>query len=369
MFMKKYLKLTAVILAAVFGGFCLADPVSAKEAVTEGMRRCLDTVIPSLYAMMTASGLLLSTGAVSAAGGLMDRSSRLIFGISGETFAAFLFSMIAGYPVGAKMICTRYRDGAISRSHGELCSGICFGAGSAFIYGCAAARLSEGKFILISVVSANIITALLLSPWLRKGMSSADAVPRKIAFSPAILTDCVSSAGRSMGEICFAVTAFSVLTAMLRKAGIIALLGALISKLMGFSPETSGSLVCALLDVTAISGLPDTDYGLLPVKAALVSFGGACVFVQISAIFRGKLRIAPLIAIRAAAAVISWGICRFLLPIYLRGETVAAAAIDHRLHSSVSPVPSIMLMLMTAMLFVKSSGHRKKGNFQPRRRI
>ena len=362
MFMKKYGKIIAVIFTAAFGGFCLLDPVSAKAAVYDGMRRCMETVIPSLYAMMAASGLLLSTGAISAAGRYADKFSRFVFGMSGETFAAFLFSMIAGYPVGAKMICTRYRDGEISRSHGELCSGICFGAGSAFIYGCAASRLSEGKFILLSVVSANIITALILSPWLRRKLSSVEKVHREISFSPAMLTDCVSSAGRSMAEICFAVAAFSVLTAMLQKVGVISLFGTALSNLLGYSAQTSESLICALLDVTAISGFPDMDYGLMPVKAALVSFGGVCVFVQISAIFRGKLRIIPLISIRAAAAVISGIICRMLLPVYLSGEAVTAAAMNPRLHRAVSPVPSIMLMIMTAMLFAESSKRRKKGS-------
>lgn len=357
MFMKKTKKIVVVIFSAAFGIFCLSEPEIAKNAVIEGICRCLRTVIPSLYAMMIASGLLISTGAVSAAGRLFHRISRLIFGMDGESFAVFLFSMIAGYPVGARMICSRYRSDGCSAGHAVLCSGLCFGAGSAFIYGCASSQRSFGGLILLSNISANLILAMLMSPLLRKRApeSTGHSV---LTFDSGILSDSVSVAGRAMGEICFAVMGFSVLTSMLKQLGVIRLAALIPEKLMGLAPDTAETLICAVLDVTAVSRLPQGDLSLLPAISALVSFGGACVFMQITSIFRGELTVAPLVLTRLAAAVISGVICRLIMPFYLRGEVISASAMNPQFHRESSPIPSLMLALMTAALFAEMAKKR-----------
>lgn len=357
MFMKKMKKIVVVIFSAVFGIFCLSEPEMAKNAVIEGICRCLRTVIPSLYAMMIASGLLISTGAVSAAGRLFHRIARLIFGMDGESFAVFLFSMIAGYPVGARMICSRYRSNGCSADHAVLCSGLCFGAGSAFIYGCAASQRSFGGLILLSNISANLILALLMSPLLRKQAPKSSGCS-VLTFDTGILSDSVSAAGRAMGEICFAVTGFSVLTAMLRQLGVIRLAALIPEKLMGFAPNTAETLICAALDVTAVSELPLGDLSLLPAISALVSFGGACVFMQIASIFRSDLTIAPLVLTRLVTAVVSGVICRLIMPFFLRAEVVSAAAMNPQFHRESSPIPSLMLALMTAALFAEMAKKR-----------
>ena len=100
------------------------------------------------------------------------------------------------------------------------------------------------------------------------------------------------------------------------------------------------------MDVTAAGELPHGNYTLLPVLSAAVSFGGVCVLFQIASIFSGKLSMLPLILTRTAASALSFGICRLIMPYMLRNETVTAA-VTASVHKAPSPVPSVMLILMT----------------------
>ena len=149
-----------------------------------------------------------------------------------------------------------------------------------------------------------------------------------------VFTDCVVSAGHSLAQVCFMIAAFGVLTGMLDSTGVLKASG---------HPE----LARAFLDVTAVEGLPHGDWTLLPWLSALVSFGGVCVIFQIGAIASGRLDLRPFIIIRTSASVFSFWICRLIMPFMLRNVTAEVSAMGTSLHSAPSPVPSIMLMLMT----------------------
>ena len=184
------------------------------------------------------------------------------------------------------------------------------------------------------------IIAIILSSYFRKNPIAEKK--RKTTISGDVLTDSVASAGKSLGDMCFCVIIFSVFTKMVEKSGIIGKLADVF--------HLDGSIFSAILDITAISEI-SVD---IPTAAALISFGGVCVFFQISAIFRGKLSVFPLVAMRIAAAVLSYGICRILQPIFISGDVTAVFAASGCMHREASPVPSVMLIIMTAVVIAKS---------------
>ncbi|MDE5765285.1 MAG: hypothetical protein K2N49_03185 [Ruminococcus sp.] len=337
--MKNVKKMLAILLMASIAIYCLVFPANAGKAVSDGVKRCLESVIPPLYAMMAVSGILIRSGIIFRCGKYLTPVSRILFGINGECTAVFLFSLTAGYPVGAKIIYTMYNNKILPKRFAELLSGVCFGSGTAFIFGCITSDIRMGTLILVSTVSANVILLLILSIYFRRFETSAGKVP-EIKFSADMLTDCVSSAGRTMGELCFMVTAFAVFSAMLSDYGII--------------PKDS-VIIRTVFDITSITEL-DAD---TPLTAGLLSFGGICVLMQISSIFRGNLSILPLAVIRITASMLSYVICRFLIPVFLAGETVTANLTIGELHKASSPVPSVLLVIMTAVVIWKSSENKK----------
>lgn len=352
--MKRSKKILMVIISISLCIYCLLFPESVKSASALGIERCVSVIIPSLYAMMTASALLIGCGIISAAGRYISPVTRLIFGMNGETGAIFLFSMIAGYPVGAKMICSLYDRGRLPKKSAEILSGLCFGSGTAFIFGCAGSSVEAGKLIFLSNILANIITAIILSPYMRK-ISVPDA-KEKTVFSTNILNDSIVSSGRSMFSVCLCIIIFSVFSAILRDLGILRIIS-------GMLPYKQGEeLICAILDVTAVSEI-SAD---IPIISALLSFGGICVFFQIMSIFRGKLYVMPLILMRCITGVLSYGICRILMPYFITSDAEYVFAVAGRLYREASPVPSIMLMIMTFLLIaesVKAKKQRIKGGY------
>lgn len=346
---------SAVLLTAVY--FCAAETDLVKAAVSDGIGRCLTVVIPSLYAMMIVAVMITKSGILSYIPRFARCIGRMLFGMGGENLAVFLFSMFAGYPAGAKMITEQYSSGNISENEASLLCGVCFGAGPAFIMGCISGTLygsgTAGKIIIISTVSANILTALAVSFFLRKSGNSAGAPRRQINISGSLLTESVVSAGRTMGELCFMITAFSVITAMLGHFGVISAAAGIFSDFTGFSREVSEAFIPAVLDITAVRGLPSDNYALLPWICVLVSSGGICVLFQTAAIIAGRFPLRKFILLRSIASVLSFWICRLIMPFMLRGEIVAASSVDIGAYSASSPVPSVMLLLMTFIIMAE----------------
>lgn len=351
--------------AAVIGAFlfCIMNVAEVSEAVSNAVMRCIDIIIPSLFAMMIVSGLLVKSGITGAVPKLIGRISEKLLGIEGFILPVFTFGMFAGYPVGAKVICSETESGRLGKKRAALLCGICYGAGPAFIFGCISDRLyssrTAGLIILVSNTAANIIVTLLLVPMLKKTLRRSN-IRRKFCLSAEMATRSVLGAGHAMAEICMMTAAFSVFTVMLDNLGFISFAGSAVSCIFRTDYDTARIIVRSMLDVTAASELPCGNYTLLPLISSLTSFGGLCVIMQISAITSGKISIKPLILIRLAASAVSFAVCRVIMPFMLKNEIVSAAAIKTELHQSRSPVPSVMLILMTFVIFLEQHDFGEK---------
>lgn len=350
---KKIFFYAEILLLICTAVFCLVKTDIVSHAVSEALGRCIYVIIPSLYAMMIVPSLLIKSGIIDRISGIAGSTGKILFGMEKVVFSVFGFSMIAGYPVGTKMLCSAYEKGLIEKRRAEIFSGLCFGAGSAFIYGCIAGQLygsrSAGNIIFVSAISANIILAFAVSFFMRKNCDSGTE-KSAVKLSPQMLTECVISGGHSIMNICFMVTAFAVATEILKYSGIISLAGNLLSRITSLSADDAGQFITAILDVTAVNGFSAGNYELLPYLSFLVSFGGICVIFQISAV-SGKLSLRPLILMRIISAVISFIICRIITPFMLSGETVPTSVLNVRTHQAHSPIPSVMLVIMTFFLF------------------
>jgi hypothetical protein len=358
---EKALRAAGIAGAAALFLFCLLEPEASAEAVSESLRRCIEVVIPSLFAMLAASSLIVRCGAAGLVPRHTGRLSRLLFGMNSSELPVFIFGMLAGYPVGVKMLCEAHAAGRIGKRRVELLAGLCYGAGPAFISGCISRQLycypAAGWAIFVSNVSANIVLAVFMSPFLRKTAEE----PRRcspVRITPSMLSECVLRSGRAMADICITITAFSVAVAFFERIGAVAAVGELLGKLPDLGRISGEALAAAVLDVTNIGSFPRGDLRLLSCISGLTSFGGACVLFQLRTLTAGRLSLKPLIAMRAVAAVLSYFICRIIAPVMTAGETLAVstvAAVKDR-----SPVPSLLLVAMTVMVMWEYGGSRSQ---------
>lgn len=357
MIMKEYTaKAAAAAKAAVTAAlflYCIMYTEEAAAAVLGSVRRCTEVIIPSLYGMMIASSLVLHSGITGYVPRWAGRLGRLVFGMGRDALPVFTFGMLAGYPVGMKMLWEEYSCGRLTKGRAELLAGLCFGAGPAFIFGCISQRLygsrNAGMAVLTSNAAANILLALFMAVPLRR--SAAEKPKRRpLRLSADMLTGCVLQSGRAMGSICIMITAFSVFSAFLGRMGAVSAAGALIGRLPDLDSGSGRVLAASLLDVTCLGELPRNDWLLLPYISAVTASGGASVFFQLAALSSGKLSMKPFIIMRTAAAVLSFIICRLILPFFLETAAETAASVNVSGARGASPVPSVMLILMTVLL-------------------
>lgn len=351
-------KAVKVFLAAAAAFYCTAAPERAGAAVASGLARCITVIIPSLYAMMIVAPLLVRSGIIGSLRRILELPARL-FGLDGSELAIFLMSQAAGYPAGLKMLCSRFEQGKLSRRRAGILSGLCFGAGPAFITGCISSQLygtpEAGRIILASTAAANLILLVVFSVYLRHSREKTEE-EGGITLTVELAAECVSDGGRAMAEICFAVMAFAVITAALRDYGVYALLGGLLSRITGADSTQFMAVTAALMDITAAADLPHGEYVLLPLIAGLVSFGGLCVFFQLGTVSAGKIPLLPAFVMRIAAGILSGVICSLIMPFFAGAETIYAAAVRAEAYQAESPVPSVLLVIMTAMVIKNAGG-------------
>ena len=151
-----------------------------------------------------------------------------------------------------------------------------------------------------------------------------------------------------MAEICCMVIAFAVADQALCRCGALTAAGEFLARLSGRSPAVCSGLLSSALDITAVTRLPVGDLTLIPAVSALTAFGGLCVFLQIGAAVRGEFPLLPMILLRGAGAVLSFFISRCMVTEeLLMSSAVPAAAVSGAVTSAPSPVPSVLLIIMT----------------------
>ncbi|WP_295086962.1 hypothetical protein [Ruminococcus sp.] len=351
---------TAILILLLL--FCVTNMAAVSQAVYSSVLRCINVVIPSLFAMMAISSIIVRSGITESLPRWFGRISRFIFGMNEAEFPIFSFGMFAGYPVGVKMLCELYSKGRISKRRAELLSGVCFGAGPAFIFGCLSSKFwnSEriGMLIFISTISANIVMAIGVSFLLRRTDEKKPSTCRSVSITVEMLNDCVIQSGRVMAEICLMIVGFAVFNAFLVRTGIMATSGKLVAKLLYIDSSSGSTLIPALIDITN-AGSVAGGCQLLPCISGLVSFGGLCVFIQLRTLTAGKFSLKPFIIMRAAAALMSFVICHFLIPYFIFGEAVEVASVKVSERGADSVISSIMLIIMVIMLMLEYGKNKR----------
>lgn len=305
------------------------------KTVTEAVNRCLTVIIPSLYAFMTASSLLASSGLSVVMGRLLRLPARL-FGMSGELFFVMLLSQAGGYPCGAIMLDAMRRQGRISAKSAELMQYFCFGSGPAFLLGVmGGASRRVCACVFASGAFVNLVAALIFrraSIKAGRGFVSSEAEVR----AHADFTASVISAASALMKVCAMIVAFASVR------GAVCAMGADIAAL---------PLTGALWEVSCVAEYISSG-GSVSIASGLLSFGGLCVTFQLASINR-RISLPRFIAVRAAFGAVSTLVCRFCIVLLCNNE-VSCVAVNYKAHSEkLSIMPSVFLFIMTMLLLSK----------------
>lgn len=328
---------------------CIGFASSIQTQMYAALERCLTVMIPSLYAMMILSQLMIRTGVWRVLARPLRRICLPLFGMPDGCFALFMWSQFAGYPVGAGMLRKLYQDGAISRSNAERLLCVCYGGGPAFLLALIGAhpnRMELVMLICLSQLFSNLIVGQLLFRRHPVRLSSAEFSGTH-PLNAQQLVESTTQAGQSLLKLCGVILCFAAFCAVLEALGLFHLLSRLMQR-MGISLPLA-AIIQSLLEVTNAAMLSMPFAVQIPMFAGLLSFGGVCVILQVRAtageIFQTRL----FVGCRVLAGILSATLCRVGMSIVaFESGAVAVAASYQAQHNSCFPV--CMLLIMTGML-------------------
>lgn len=293
-------------------------PVVAKGAV-QGIRLCLQTVIPSLFCFMVLTCFLINSGLYRFLSLPLAWVTRRLFFLPPELGSILLLGMVGGYPMGAKAIASLLQQQKIDPRDAQRMMLYCCCAGPSFI---------------ISVLFA-LVCALHCRLHSSRPAAIADPHPvssvRPLGLGEAFVLS-VAQSVEAMGQMSGFIVLFSAV-------------GQLISSLLPCA-SLARALLLGCLEVTNGCSLAST----LPLGAVFascfLSFGGLSVLAQIMGILKGThIRILPILLSRLLHALVS-GVLTFILLKSL-GESVSVfAAQTHPIPVADPATPFLCLCLI-----------------------
>ncbi len=350
--MKKYFLL---IVLLVYSFLILHFSHEIAENIIKSISICIDVIIPSLFAFMVVSGIIIKSGVYKILGKPFERIANKLFGISGELFSIFIISSVAGYPIGAKLIKNLYLSGEVDKITAEKMLCYCYLGGPAFFLGLIGNRVfgnaKIGLVIFLAIFTTNILLGIIFRDRKFISLKKKKEISVNISFNDII--DSINSGGLELIKICGIIVFFGTIITILDCLGFNTFIADFISKISNLSFNDSSVLLKSIYDITNISNItPKIE--LIPIITSLLSFGGICVIFQVEGIISGTLSRRKFYLSRVISLVISY----LLALLYMKLFNVEDLYIQTFLNNLVkthhfSPFPFLMLLILT--IFVISS--------------
>mgnify|MGYP001398919030 FL=1 len=358
-------KLISAIITLFFCGsfayFLICYANAAISSIINGITSCLTVVIPALFSFMVLSTFLLESGLYQILSLPFYPLSKYIFRIEPSLFSIFILSQIGGYPIGVKLISELVISGKITKKEADNMLCYCFCSGPSFIIGVISLRLYNsmriGIIIFASIALTNIIVAIFIGFFTKPARLQKNTI--KLNISSTSLISSINSSTKALISVCSMIVVFGVAITMLDTFNIIPAISNSIGNLFSSNANVASKFIKGFIEISSLSQI-DGTYISIPLVTGLISFGGICVIMQVSAIGKGALNLKKFLLIRPIAALLSAILCRYLLSLYSPSIFTWKGAVRQTVENPSSPFPSIILLLMTFFL-LSSKGIEKSG--------
>lgn len=256
----------------------------ASVLVGRGLRLCVNSLIPSLFPFMIASEMLARSDIGRHCGRFIGRPIGRLLKISESAAFALLLGLMCGFPIGARMAMSLYREGRIDRD--ELLRLVCVSSvpSSAFVIGTVGGTFFGSRELGTVLYVSTLLSALLLGVLSATALSAPCKLENNVNEnrSSASMSGFAAAVGASalgMLSVCAFVVFFCVISGIIEY-----ILGSL-----GASPELR-AFFASILEITggasASAALRDSTVSLI-VAAFSLGWSGFSVHLQIMNICDG----------------------------------------------------------------------------------
>ncbi|MBR7131896.1 MAG: hypothetical protein IKD04_00015 [Clostridia bacterium] len=340
---KKVSLYFGIILCTVFIFLILANPQVCKNGVISGILLCGRVIIPSLFPFTFCLLFIMRSGILEGLSPLAPVTERL-FGLSPQGFGILLFSLVGGYPVGAKLLNEAVRQERLSPKRAGQLLNCCVNAGPAFIVAAVGSGIlhsrKAGYILLGSHITASLVICIALRFFQNEKEEMKGAAASVTGAADSFVLS-ASEAAASVMNICTFVILFSATGAYLLH----------LSQAFPFFKT-----VAALAEVTV--GVTGT--GNIYFISFLLGFAGLSVWCQILSVATAfKIKLLPFVLFRLLHGVLSVGLTFILIKLF--GLSLEALSNNRsfslRLMYS-TPALSVSIVMM-CLIFLISLSKRK----------
>lgn len=335
----KYCLITMVLF--LFAFLLLKFPENAGAGVSKGIDICVGTLVPSMFPFLFVTSFLTLSGLCQKSEKVFSAVTKKLFALPGTCGSVIIFSMLGGFPVGARMTVDLYKNGYITIEQSQRMILFCVNPGPAFVItGVGYYMLNSEKagiILYFSVVLSSVIIGILT----RFIFDKTDYIDVVSSDNGCNYTDAliksVSDSFNGMLSICAWVILFSCVNELL--------------KLIPMNTDIRLFLNC-ILEVT--NGCESASDSLpLPIISGILGFAGLCVSLQllpyISAV---KLPLRYFLTFRVINACMTIIITMIILHFFPHTvETISVGSLPAHVNNNISvPVCSGVFIMCFILL-------------------
>ena len=164
--MKKAKILLLPLFVAVLNIMILLHPAESLAAARSGISVWALNVVPGVLSFAILGNVLIALGAAHFLGALFEPVMRRVFSVSGGGALPFVIGLIAGYPIGAKVVSSMREAGEIDKTDAQRLLAVCSNAGPLFVVGAVGAGMfgsgSAGYFLLAAHYAGAFGVSLIM---------------------------------------------------------------------------------------------------------------------------------------------------------------------------------------------------------------
>lgn len=338
---------TVVFSGVIMFVFLLIFTDEFGTGFSDGLRKCSEIVIPSLFPFLIASSLAGNGELPPKSSRFISPITRFFFGLPAESFFAVILGQFGGYLSGAKSAQVLCSSGKISKSQAEKLMLFCINPGIGFAVNAVGSIMlssrNSGRIIFASICISSFICGVIAKflPCAEPPKNTANQ--SSVPFSSAVVNS-VSSGTFSLLTACAFVCLFSGAVAVTEK--------------YIHNKNIKLASIC-LLEITNGCFYASEELSL-PLISAICAFGGLCVHMQIFAVADNfGIRISRFYFFRILHSVLAFIICGFILWLFPSDmQTMINITPEAELWSFSAPA-SISMLFLSALLILDLDNKRK----------
>lgn len=312
LFLSKYIEYILFFCLILFA-FSLLFVKKSATFVMEGISLWALTVVPSLFPYLFITSMLSSLRATKKISSKLSPLTVKLFNVNGIVGYAFFMSIMAGYPIGAKIVSDLKKANLLSDAESVRASAFCSTSSPMFLISSVGKSMFKNSLFGIILFLLSLITSIIMgiifSFYKRKERATSKNQSFSPVVNPTILYDSVFSSVISILCVGGLITLFYLLTEVLNALNLLYLPNLLFELLLGDKALALG-LTTGLFECTkGLKLISCSVHGFLtlPVCALLCGFGGISVIAQSVAFLKGaKIKTAPFILSKIISAVINF---------------------------------------------------------------